>query len=75
MESERLGLPDEVLELAVRLPGGASCRQRPLRQPQVGDELSSRRIGQARPASGAPSGVGSRVVGLRQPRRLHPLGA
>ena len=43
VEPERLGLPDQVLQLPVRLPGRPGGGQRRLDQPQVGQELPGRR--------------------------------
>ncbi len=38
VEAERLGLPDQLLQLAVRLPGGSRGGQRLLDQAQIGQE-------------------------------------
>ncbi len=48
VEPERLGLPDELLQLAERLPGGAPGGQGLLHQPQVGEEAGGARVGQVR---------------------------
>jgi hypothetical protein len=59
VEPERLRLPDQVLQLAVRLPGGARAQQRVLDQPQVGEKRRAVRVGQ---------------VGLAQPGGAQPFG-
>ena len=47
VESECLGLPDQVLQLSVGLPGRAGVGQGTLDQPEVGEEIGRRVIGQA----------------------------
>ena len=48
VEAEGLGLPDEVLKLAVGLPVGSRCRQRALDEPQVGDEFGRAGVAKTR---------------------------
>ena len=59
VEAERLGLPDQVLQLAEGLLGRAGRGQRLLDQAQVGQELAGSRVGQ---------------VGVPDPGGAEPLG-
>src|SRR6266536_6288327 len=61
VEAEGLGLPEQVLELTERLPGGARPRQRPLHEAEVGDELRRTAVGQA-----------GLAVALADPDRVQP---
>ena len=70
VEPERLRLPEQVLELTECLPGGAGPGQRPLHEPEVGDELSRAAVGQARRAV-----VLASPDGAQPPRRVKQVGA
>ena len=68
VETERLRLPDEVLQLAERLLGRAGGGQRRLHHPQVGQALRGARVGQV----GVPLPGGGQP--LRHVQQVGPVG-
>jgi hypothetical protein len=68
VEAERLGLPDQVLQLAEGLLGGARRRQRLLDDPQVGEVLRGPGVGQV----GVPRA--RRGQALRHVKQVGPVG-
>ena len=58
VEAERLDLPDEVLQLAVRLPRRAGRGQRLLGDPQVGEQLAGRAVGEVEVAAAGGGDAG-----------------
>ena len=72
VEAERLGLPDQVLQLTVRLPDRAGLRERRLDQAQVGEEVRRPGVGQVEvpcPGGGEPLGRVQQVGAVGLARR------
>src|SRR5260370_40330090 len=65
MKSERLRLPDQMLQFPERLPETARERQRLLHQAKIGQELAGPRIGEVRvPEAGRAQPLGYLEEGL-----------